>query len=217
VGAVIRIHTSQLTERVEAAIPAEEIRALGITYDALAGVATSVGQSTEAYVLYTQSLAIDRRLADAEPGNTLYQRDLSVSYNKLADLAVAAGQGEEARRLFTQSLTIRQGLADAEPGNTLYQRDLSVSYERLAALAMETKEAIEWLAVAAACRRALHEQETQRIDLAVELAYFLYLLANVDRGRLADIERQIIDLLHPFETVGTINARGVAILRWARK
>ena len=83
---------------------------------------------------------VSQELADAEPGNTMYRRDLSVSFNKLADLAVAAGEGDRARGLFEQSLAIRQELADAEPGNTMYRRDLSVSLERLADLAVAAGE-----------------------------------------------------------------------------
>jgi tetratricopeptide (TPR) repeat protein len=79
---------------------------------------------------------IEQELADAEPGNTTYRRDLSVSFNKLADLALAAGRSADAESLYRQSLQVRQELADAEPGNTTYRRDLSVSFERLADLAL---------------------------------------------------------------------------------
>ncbi|MGH7262221.1 MAG: hypothetical protein ACREI9_16415, partial [Nitrospiraceae bacterium] len=178
------------------------------------------GQGDEARRLFTQALTIAQGLADAEPANTTYQRDLSISYNKLADLAVAAGQGDEARRLFTQALTIAQGLADAEPANTTYQRDLSISYERLAVLADKEQEqvaATEWFATALTIRRALNAQEPQRIDLAQELAVCLRLVANSDHSKLEDVERELIDLLGPFEIAGTITARAVEILRWARE
>jgi hypothetical protein len=34
--------------------------------------------------LFTQALTIAQGLAEAEPGNTVYQRDLSISYERLA-------------------------------------------------------------------------------------------------------------------------------------
>ncbi|MGH3935913.1 MAG: hypothetical protein ACRDS1_13205, partial [Pseudonocardiaceae bacterium] len=129
-----------------------------------------------------------------------------------------AGQGDEARRLFTQALTIRQDLAEAEPGNTVYQRDLSISYERLGALVDdEPVVAMEWFTKALALRRALSAQEPERIDLAEELAYCLYLVASADPSQLEDVERGLIDLLSPFEILGAITTRAAAILRWARE
>lgn len=66
-------------------------------------------------------------------------------------------------------------------------------------------------------RRALNTQEPERIDLAEELAYCLYLVANSDHSRLEDVERELIDLLSPFEVAETITARAAGILRWARE
>ncbi|MGH3935306.1 MAG: trypsin-like peptidase domain-containing protein, partial [Pseudonocardiaceae bacterium] len=77
---LIRIHTGPVAQRIAAVPPAEHIRALGVTYEQLGNIAEQTGQPTEAHTLYRQSLAIDRRLAEAEPGNTVYQRDLSISY-----------------------------------------------------------------------------------------------------------------------------------------
>ncbi|MGH3972921.1 MAG: hypothetical protein ACRDS9_06305, partial [Pseudonocardiaceae bacterium] len=149
-----------------------------------------------------------------------YQRDLSVSYERLADLAVAVGQTDEARQLFTQSLGIREALAAAEPGNTTYQRDLSVSYERMGALANEEQDQTqdaEWFTKALARRRALNAQEPQRIDLAQELAVCLYLVARSDPSRLEDVERELVDLLVPFEISRTITATAATLLGWARE
>ena len=55
-----------------------------------AGDLVSVGEAAlEASRLLEQSLAIGERLAETDPANTGYQRDLSVSYNRLGDLEVA--------------------------------------------------------------------------------------------------------------------------------
>ncbi len=217
--AMIRIFSGPAAQHIAAVTPSDDIRGLGVTYERLGNIAAETGQAVEAHSLYSRSLAIDQLLADAEPANTVYQRDLSISYERLADLAVAAGQGDEARRLFTQALTIRQGLADTEPANTVYQRDLSISYERLGALADDehAMAAVEWLTKALMLRRALNAQEPKRIDLAEELAYCLYLVADSDPSKLNDIERELVDLLSPFEISETITARAATILRWARE
>ena len=55
-----------------------------------------------------------QRLAESDPGNAEWQRDLSVSLEKLGDLAVAQGNLPEAQRLFADSLRI----ANAWPSPT---------------------------------------------------------------------------------------------------
>ena len=166
-------------------------------------------------------LLMDRRLADDEPGNTTYRRDLSVSFERLADLAVAAGQGDRARELYEQSLEIRRRLADDEPGNTTYRRDLSVSFERLADLAVaagQGEEARQWVSHALGIRRRLARDEPGRLDLAVELAYVLYVWARVGtEGAEPHPAREAISLLEPFERLGHVTPRAMALLTWARQ
>jgi hypothetical protein len=53
--------------------------------------------------------------------------------------------------------------------------------------------------------------------LAQELAVCLRLVADSDHSKVKDVERELIDLLGPFETSGTITARAAEILRWARE
>ncbi|MGH3869420.1 MAG: hypothetical protein ACRDQ4_25605, partial [Pseudonocardiaceae bacterium] len=134
--------------------------------------------------------------------------------------AITAGQTDEARRLVTQALTIAQGLAETEPANTTYQRDLSISYERLAVLADKEQEqavAAELFTEALIIRRALNAREPKRIDLAQELAVCLRLVAASDHSKLQEVERELINLLSPFEISGTITARAAEILHWARE
>jgi uncharacterized tellurite resistance protein B-like protein len=165
---------------------------------------------------------MDQALADDEPGNTTYRRDLSVSFNKLADLAREAGQGERARDLYEQSLAIRRQLADDEPGNTTYRRDLSISFERLADLAREAgqgDEAARWVSLALAIRRTLVHDEPGRLDLAVELAYVLH-LATTTGGSAIDhpaAAREAEQLLERFERLGHMTPRARGLLAWARQ
>ncbi len=77
-----------------------------------------------------------QRLAESDPGNAVWQRDLSVSLDKLGNLAVAQGNLPEAQRLFADSLRIRQRLAESDPGNAASQRDLWVSLIKVGDLAL---------------------------------------------------------------------------------
>ncbi len=54
------------------------------------GGCAEAGQSEEAERLYRQGLGIRQGLAEAEPGNTTYRRDLSLSYERLGVLAEPA-------------------------------------------------------------------------------------------------------------------------------
>ena len=158
------------------------------------------------------------RIAAATPAEQI--RNLGMTYERLGAIAAQTGQAAEAHRLYTQAFTIRQGLTEAEPTNTTYQRDLSISYERLAALADKEQGktvATEWFTKALTIRRALNAQEPQRIDLAQELAVCLYLVANSDHGKPEDVERELIDLLSPFEVSGTITVRAAEILHCVRR
>jgi hypothetical protein len=57
------------------------------------------------------------RLAQTDPDNTGWQRDLSVSYNKIGDVLVAQGNLPEALQLFRDDLVIAERLAEVDPNN----------------------------------------------------------------------------------------------------
>ncbi|MGH3864686.1 MAG: tetratricopeptide repeat protein, partial [Pseudonocardiaceae bacterium] len=164
-------------------------------------------------------------LAELEPGNTTYRRDLSISYERLADLAREAGRSGDAETLYRQSLTVREELAELEPGNTTYRRDLSISYNKLADLAREAGQleiARDLVHRAVGILRALHRLEPRRVDVAVEFAYALYLSAMIavleEQENAGLTERQeIVDVLVPFEPAGLLTARGHSLLAWVRE
>jgi hypothetical protein len=56
-----------------------------------------------------------QRLADAEPGNTTYARDLSISFERLADLAHAARESDQAQIWASKALAMRRELVRNEP------------------------------------------------------------------------------------------------------
>ena len=74
---------------------------------------------------------ISIRLAEQDPSNSGWQRDLSVSYEKVGDVLVVQGNLQEALDAYQQSLKIAKPLAEQDPSNAEWQRNLSVSYEKV--------------------------------------------------------------------------------------
>ncbi|MBX7209925.1 MAG: TIR domain-containing protein [Verrucomicrobiaceae bacterium] len=88
-----------------------------------------------------------QRLAQSDPANAAWQRDLSVSLNKLGDLAIAQGDLPAALRWHTECHGILQRLAQSDPANAAWQRDLSVSLNKLGDLAIaqgDLPAALRW-------------------------------------------------------------------------
>jgi len=80
---------------------------------------------------YRDFLAISQKLANQNPSNAGWQRDLSVSYNKMGDVLNAQGDLAGALKSYGASLEISQKLASQDPSNADWQRDLSVSYNKV--------------------------------------------------------------------------------------
>ena len=105
-----------------------------MSYNKVGDVQKAQGNLPEALKSYRDGLsyrdiAIADRLAQADPGNAGWQRDLSVSYERVGDVLVAQGNLPEALKSFRDGLAIADRLAKADPGNAGWQRDLSVSYD----------------------------------------------------------------------------------------
>ena len=103
------------------------------------------GNLPDALKSYRDSLAIRDRLAQADPGNAGWQRDLSVSYNKIGDGQVAQGNLPDALKSYRDGLAIIDRLAQADPGNAGWQRDLSVSYAKIGVVFQRTGNKTEAL------------------------------------------------------------------------
>ena len=101
-------------------------------YERIGDVQVAQGDLAGALRSYRDGFAISSRLAQSDPGNAGWQRDLSVSYEKIGDVQVAQGDLAGALSPYRDSLAIIDRLAQSDPGNAGWQRDLSVSYERLA-------------------------------------------------------------------------------------
>jgi tetratricopeptide (TPR) repeat protein len=110
----------------------KELRAIALLD--LGDVQQAQGDLAAALTSYRASHDIFERLAQADPGNAGWQRDLSVSHNKIGDVQQAQGDLAAALTSYRASLAIRERLAQADPGNAGWQRDLALSFGRVASV-----------------------------------------------------------------------------------
>ena len=103
-----------------------------MAYDKIGNVQVAQGDLAGALKSYRDSLAIRGQLAQSDPGNTGWQRDLSVSYNKIGNVQVTQGDLAGALKSYRDDLAITDRLARSDPGNAGWQRDLAVSNGNIA-------------------------------------------------------------------------------------
>ena len=68
--------------------------------------------------VYQAALVIREGLAQRDPANTQWQRDLSVSHDLIGDMLVEQGDGPGALAAYQAALVIREGLAQRDPAKT---------------------------------------------------------------------------------------------------
>jgi hypothetical protein len=83
------------------------------------------GDGPGALQAYRKALAIHERLADRDPQNTEWQRDLSVSQFKLGKVARIALNASQAKVHFESGRAILLRLVAIDPGNAIWQADLA--------------------------------------------------------------------------------------------
>ena len=71
-------------------------------------------------------VAIARRLAASDPGNTEWQRDIAIGLERLGGLKLSSGDTAGALAAYDEGLAIRRRLSKIDPGNTLWQRDVAI-------------------------------------------------------------------------------------------
>ena len=85
------------------------------------------GDLAGALAAYQQSLAVSRRLAEADASNAGWQRDLSYTMALLAQVLDQLRRRPEALGLARESLTIAERLAALDRTNVMWQKDVAAS------------------------------------------------------------------------------------------
>jgi tetratricopeptide (TPR) repeat protein len=91
-----------------------------------------LGDLSQALTDLRQTIEIGERLAQQDPNNAQWQRDLSVSHDRIGDMLAAQGEGAAALTAYRASLAIAERLAQQDPNNAQWQTDVVVSYWKLA-------------------------------------------------------------------------------------
>lgn len=84
-----------------------------------------------ALMAYRAGLEIRKALAELEPDNTQWQRDVSLTHDNIGDALQARGESSEALAAYRMSLEIAEALVHQDPENTEWQRDLSISHYKI--------------------------------------------------------------------------------------
>ena len=92
------------------------------------------GDGAGALAAYQAALAIAEGLAQRDPANTEWQRDLFISQSKVADVLWAQGDGPAALKAYQSVLATNEALAQRDPANTGWQVDVAVSCWKMASL-----------------------------------------------------------------------------------
>jgi tetratricopeptide (TPR) repeat protein len=89
---------------------------------------SSLGDLPSALRAFNDGLAIQQRLAIADPKNTLWQGDLAVLNARVGTVLVAQGKLEDGLKAHRDALAVWERLARSDPNNTQWQRNLSISH-----------------------------------------------------------------------------------------
>ena len=94
-------------------------------------VSQAQGKLEAARAAYRENLVISRWLAESDPSNAGWQRELAVAHSRVGVVSQALGQLEGAQAAFAEDLAISRRLAEADPSNASWQRDLAVAHSRV--------------------------------------------------------------------------------------
>lgn len=102
-------------------------RAEGDAQCLLGDALSAQGKLEKAQAAFAENLTISWRLAEQDPSNAGWQRELAGAQNRVGGVLRAQGKLAEAEAAFGKYLTIMRTLAEQDPGNAGWQRDLAVA------------------------------------------------------------------------------------------
>ena len=148
----------------------------------LGSLTNEIGDKQDALIAYREALAIQRKLADANPSVTRYQSDLAGSHNSIGILLSETGQPAEALKAHELALAIRRKLADANPSVTRYQNDLAGSHNNIGNLLNvigQPAEALKAYESALAIQQKLADANPSVTEFQSDLASSHYNIGNL--------------------------------------
>ena len=168
---------------------------LSVGWMRIGDIKRAQGDRAGALAAYEESLALMRKVAAANPGDSAVQFAITPSLDRIGNLRLEAGQHTEALKAFDESLAIRRRLAASAAGNAGWQRGVLVSLGKICDVKRDAGDSKGAFAaceesVATAKRLAEGDQgntEWQRdIAIGLERLGALKLTAGDAQGALAD-------------------------------
>jgi len=89
------------------------------------------GKLGKARAAFGEYLEICRRLAEKDPTNAGWQRELALAHSRVGDVLQAQGKLGEAQAAFGEYLEISRRLVEQDPTSAGWQRDLAVAHSRV--------------------------------------------------------------------------------------
>ena len=142
------------------------------------GVLThEIGDSQDSLIACRESQAIWQTLADADPTDAEFQRNLASSHNNIGNLLRATGRSAEAHGEYEAGLAIWKRVVVANPTVIQFQSHLASAYNNIGLLLKERGKRVDALKAyqsALATRQTLADANPTDAKLQADLVYSQY-------------------------------------------
>jgi tetratricopeptide (TPR) repeat protein len=118
---------------------------LAQSHSTIAVLLMETGKPAEALEAFQKALAIQQKLADANPAVADYQSDLALSHNNIGTVLLRTAKPEEALTAWRKALAVNQALADAHPTSAGFQSALAGTHNNIGDLLSQTAKPAEAL------------------------------------------------------------------------
>ncbi|WP_224360257.1 tetratricopeptide repeat protein [Hyalangium versicolor] len=123
---------------------------------------------------FRASLAIAERLAQQDPGNSQWQRDLFLSHHQVGDVLLAQDDTEGALSSFQAALPIAERLTQQDPHDSLWQYHLGFNHRRVGNVLLaqgDTEGALHSFQASLAIAERLTQQDPDHTGCQRELSF----------------------------------------------
>jgi tetratricopeptide (TPR) repeat protein len=166
-----------------------DTRQESVVLNELGDIQRAQGDLDGAQRSFEASMEIRKKLAERDPENTEWQRDLSISHNKLGDIQQLRGDLDGAQHSYEAGMEIVKKLAEGDPENTQWQRDLSVCYSkmsRVCRLLEKGSEARQWAEADLAIAQELAERDPSNAQWRQDVEFSRKILADLEAESRGD-------------------------------
>jgi tetratricopeptide (TPR) repeat protein/tRNA A-37 threonylcarbamoyl transferase component Bud32 len=191
---------------LEADYPTNAVRAvLARSQNTIAVLLMEEGKPAEALEAFQQALAIQKKLADANPAVTGYRFDMALSYNNIGTVLLRTGKPDEALAAWHKALAVNQELADANPKVAAFQSALAGTHNNIGDLLSQTgkpTEALQAHKTVLAIRQKLADANRAVADFQSDVA-----ASHNSIGYLLSLTGKLSEALQAFQEALTIRRK----------